>query len=142
MIETILVAMALDRSAATDKVFQTLQQIQLQSDAKVILAHILLPPERQSEQAADKPHFGSEESPYREIEKQLETYQQQLSCTSKIEIATGDPAEEIIRLANIHQANLIIIGSRGLTGVKRILEGSVSTQVVEDATCSVLVVKP
>ncbi|MGA9377200.1 MAG: universal stress protein, partial [Phormidium sp.] len=48
----------------------------------------------------------------------------------------------IIRLANIHHADLIIIGSRGLTGLKRILERSVSSQVVEDAPCSVLLVKP
>ena len=34
-----------------------------------------------------------------------------------------------------------MIGSRGLTGVKRILEGSVSSLVVSEANCSVLVVK-
>ncbi|CCH66944.1 hypothetical protein RINTHH_7890 [Richelia intracellularis HH01] len=44
--------------------------------------------------------------------------------------------------ANIHQADLIVIGSRGLTDMKRIIQGSVSSQVVEDAHCSVLVVKP
>jgi nucleotide-binding universal stress UspA family protein len=34
-----------------------------------------------------------------------------------------------------------VIGSRGLTGLQRILEGSVSSQVVADAPCSVLVIK-
>jgi nucleotide-binding universal stress UspA family protein len=56
-------------------------------------------------------------------------------------MVTGDPSEEIIRLANIYQADLIVIGSRGLTGMNRILQGSVSSQVVENAHCSVLVVK-
>ena len=49
--------------------------------------------------------------------------------------------DELVRLANIHQADLIVIGSRGLTGMNRILKGSVSSQVAADAHCSVLVVK-
>ncbi len=57
-------------------------------------------------------------------------------------MVTGAPAEEIIRLANIYKTDLIIIGSRGLIGMKRIVQGSVSSQVVEEANCSVLVVKP
>ncbi|MFO5527272.1 MAG: universal stress protein, partial [Cuspidothrix sp.] len=48
----------------------------------------------------------------------------------------------IICLANIYKAELILIGSRGLTGMKRIVQGSVSSQVMEEANCSVLVVKP
>lgn len=141
MIETILVAIAIDDSTATKKAFQTLQQLQLTPTAKIILSHVMEPMDMGQEQAADKPHFSSDEPPFRHLEKQLQAYQQQLPCTSKIEIVTGDPAEEIIRLANIYQVDLIIIGSRGLTGVKRILEGSVSAQVVADAACSVLVVK-
>jgi nucleotide-binding universal stress UspA family protein len=80
--------------------------------------------------------------PYLHIEKQLQSYQANLPGESIIEIVTGDPAEEIIRLANIYQVDLIAIGSRGLTGVKRIIQGSVSSQVVENAPCSVMVVKP
>jgi nucleotide-binding universal stress UspA family protein len=53
----------------------------------------------------------------------------------------GEPTEEIIRLANIYRADLIVLGSRGLTGVNRILKGSVSSQVVSDAPCTVMVVK-
>jgi len=93
------------------------------------------------EMAVDRPHV-SEELTYRHIEKQLQSYQTDLPCESELEIVTGDPAVEIVRLAHIHQANLIVIGTRGLTGLKRILEGSVSSQVVADAPCSVLVVKP
>jgi nucleotide-binding universal stress UspA family protein len=53
----------------------------------------------------------------------------------------GNPAEEIIRLASIYEADLIVLGSRGLTGVNRILKGSVSSQVVSEAPCTVMVVK-
>ena len=50
--------------------------------------------------------------------------------------------EEILRLANIYQADLIILGTRGLKGVERIFHDSVSSQVVAEASCSVLVVYP
>lgn len=140
MIKTILVA--LDSSELSEQVIQTLEEIQLQPATKVILSHVMTPPETDVEWAADRPHPNSEELLYRQIEKQLESYQPKLPCQSELEIVTGDPAEEIIRLANIYQADLILIGSRGLTGLKRILQGSVSSQVVENAPCSVLVVKP
>jgi nucleotide-binding universal stress UspA family protein len=58
-----------------------------------------------------------------------------------IELANGDPAEEIVRLANLYTAELVVIGSRGLKGVDRVIQGSVSSQVLENVACSVLVVK-
>lgn len=140
MLKTIVVA--LDDSELSQRVIQTLQEIQLQPATKIILSHVISPPESNLEIVADRPHADSELQPYLHIEKQLQSYQANLPGESEIEIVIGDPAEEIIRLANIYQADLIVIGSRGLTGVKRILQGSVSSQVVEDASCSVLVVKP
>ncbi|MBD2181584.1 universal stress protein [Planktothrix sp. FACHB-1355] len=140
MIETILVA--LDGSELSEQVIETINSIQLGSGTKIILSHVMPPPDADVEWAADRPHSNSEELPYRHIEKQLQSYQANLPCQSELEIVTGDPAEEIVRLANIYRADLIVIGSRGLTGLKRILQGSVSSQVVADAPCSVLVVKP
>lgn len=139
MFKTILVA--LDASEQADIVVQTLEAFQLQAATKIILAHVIPPSEVGGEWAADRPHNSSEEIPYIHLENQLQAYQTNLPCASQIEIVTGDPAAEIVRLANIHAADLIVIGSRGLTGLKRILEGSVSSQVVEEAPCSVLVVK-
>ncbi len=140
MLKTIVVA--LDGSELSERVIQTLWELKLQPATKIILSHVIPPPESNLEVVADKPDIDSEALPYLHIEKQLQSYQVKLPGESELEIVSGDPSEEIIRLANIYQADLIVIGSRGLTGVKRILQGSVSSQVVEDAPCSVLVVKP
>lgn len=140
MLKTILVA--LDSSELSERVIQTVQELQLQSTTKVILSHVIAPSGVDMEIVADRPQVETEALPYRHIEKQLQLYQASLPTESQLEIVRGDPAEEIIRLANIYQTDLIVIGSRGLTGVKRILQGSVSSQVVENANCSVLVVKP
>ncbi|MBD1921866.1 universal stress protein [Microcoleus sp. FACHB-831] len=140
MLKTILVA--LDGSDLSQRVMQCLEELQLQPATKIVLSHVISSSGTDVEVAVDRPHGFSEELPYREIEKKLESYQEYLPYESELEIVTGDPAEEIVRLAHIYKADLILIGSRGLTGVERIIEGSVSSEVVADAPCSVLVVKP
>jgi nucleotide-binding universal stress UspA family protein len=54
---------------------------------------------------------------------------------------TGRPDAEIVRLAEELGAGLLVLGSRGLGGVRRALMGSVSDSVVRHAPASVLVVR-
>ncbi len=54
----------------------------------------------------------------------------------------GKPAAEIMKVASKHRADLIVMGAQGLGAIDRVLLGSVSTRVVQHATCSVLVVRP
>lgn len=53
----------------------------------------------------------------------------------------GNPSQEIVKLAEAKHADLVVIGSRGLTGTSRFLMGSVSEGVVKYAPCAVLVVR-
>jgi len=53
----------------------------------------------------------------------------------------GKPAEEIMQVASTQHADLIVMGAKGLGAVARFLLGSVSTRVVQQANCSVLVVR-
>jgi len=57
------------------------------------------------------------------------------------EILQGEPATEIVRLASEREADLIIVGSRGLGGVAGTLLGSVSRAVVHDSDRPVLVAR-
>jgi nucleotide-binding universal stress UspA family protein len=57
-------------------------------------------------------------------------------------IAVGDPAELILTAASDQDADLIILGSRGLNAAQRFLVGSTSTKVTTHAQCAVLVVHP
>ncbi|BAZ53304.1 UspA domain-containing protein [Nostoc sp. NIES-4103] len=139
MLKNILVA--LDGSEIAERVIETLEDLVFSQEAKVIICHVFPTPDSEIELPADRPHPESPVLSYFQIEKLLQSYQEELSVNSEIELVTGDPAQEIIRLANIYKADLILIGSRGLTGMKRIVQGSVSSQVVEEAPCSVLVVK-
>jgi nucleotide-binding universal stress UspA family protein len=53
--------------------------------------------------------------------------------------AQGDPGAVIVEAAT--DADLVIVGTRGLNPVQRILLGSVSSKVVHRAACDVLVVR-
>ncbi len=56
-------------------------------------------------------------------------------------LLSGDPATEIVRLAADEGVELIILGTHGRTGLKRLLMGSVAEAVVRRATCPVLTIK-
>ncbi len=57
-------------------------------------------------------------------------------------IVHGDPAAEIVRVADERQVDLIVISSHGRTGFGRMIFGSTAEAVVRHAHCPVLVVKP
>jgi nucleotide-binding universal stress UspA family protein len=136
------IILALDNSPSDlELVIHVLTELQLQPETRVILSHVVATSNDDLGHEADRPQPESEQIPYHGIEKQLQLYQEKLPCASEVEIVLGDPTEEIVRLSNIYSADLIVIGTRGLQGINRILQGSVSSQVVADATCSVLVVK-
>ena len=52
----------------------------------------------------------------------------------------GDAATEILAAAVVSEADLIVIGSHGRTGLARLVLGSVARNVLQHATCSVLIV--
>ncbi|HEY7024532.1 MAG TPA: universal stress protein [Candidatus Limnocylindrales bacterium] len=56
-------------------------------------------------------------------------------------VRTGDAAAEIIEEARSWKADLIVVGSRGQTGLQRLLLGSVARNVLLGADASVLVVR-
>jgi len=56
-------------------------------------------------------------------------------------LVMGDPATEIVKAADDENADMIVIGSHGRTGISRFLMGSVAEQVVRRAKCPVLTVK-
>ena len=56
-------------------------------------------------------------------------------------VRTGDPAEEILAEIQEGQYDLVVLGSRGLSAMERLLAGSVSRRVCEAAEAAVLIVK-
>ena len=53
----------------------------------------------------------------------------------------GDPADAILDVAEEQEADLVIVGNKGMTSAKRFLLGSVPNKVSHHAPCSVLIIR-
>ena len=74
--------------------------------------------------------------------KQIEEAAKKKGIRLKSEILDGDSKVDIIiDYANEKSVDLIVMGSRGITGFKRLLLGSVANAVVSNAPCPVMVVR-
>lgn len=82
-------------------------------------------------------HIGHSEQIVEEAETRL---RQQGITIIEPNILEGPASTAIINAAKARHADLIVIGSRGLTPMKSLLMGSVSERVIGAAPCPVLVV--
>ena len=87
----------------------------------------LMPSFQQAAKAATE-HVAAE---VRDLATQIDT-----------QVLVGSPAEEIVRAAEELDADLIVLGSRGLGVVRSVLLGSVSQGVLNHARSPVLVYRP
>ena len=78
-------------------------------------------PEGEAEQAADQ---------LRDAGVQVETH-----------VVNDDPSEALISVAEQQDADLIVIGNKGMTGAQRFFLGSVPNDVGHHASCSVLIAR-
>jgi nucleotide-binding universal stress UspA family protein len=65
--------------------------------------------------------------------------------SSGVEVEThareGDPADAILDVAEEQDADLIVVGNKGMTGAKRFLLGSVPNKISHHAPCSVMIIR-
>lgn len=59
----------------------------------------------------------------------------------EVKTAQGDAAEEVVEFASERDADLIVCGSRGIRGLKKLLLGSTSHKIAQLAECSCLTIK-
>jgi nucleotide-binding universal stress UspA family protein len=112
-------------------------------NAKIHLMHVQMPDE-----ACSVPHAGylmrecaESISFLREKTGQLETERPPQFWSENCHIQTGRPYEEICRLARKLNMDLIVLASRGNTGLKRVVLGSTAERVVRFSPCPVLIVR-
>jgi universal stress protein A len=130
---------ATDFSPASDAALKYATALARDSGATLSILHVeeLPTPYAGGEMLLPQPDF-----PNPEIRKMLEAVQP-ADKSIKVEhhLVLGTPAEDIVRIAAEQSADLIVIGTHGRTGLKRVLMGSVAEAVMRRATCPVLTVK-
>ena len=154
MLNKILVA--LDYSKTSESVFNSALSLAKTTGAELMTMHIL---------GEDEPSYPITPSytyypvlddyDYDLYRKRYEDYKQRgikflqqrnreakaVGIKSEFIQLTGNPGREICKLANTWSADLILVGSRGLKGLKEMFLGSVSNYVTHHAPCSVLIVR-
>ena len=83
-------------------------------------------------------------NPREDVDATLEAAAE-LAKAAGVEVALyarqGDPADAILDVAEEQEADLIVVGNKGMTGAKRFLLGSVPNKVSHHAPCSVLIIR-
>jgi universal stress protein A len=131
---------ATDFSPTSDTALEVATSLARSSGATLIVAHVNTP----------LPPYGGEGMMVPLTELDAERGREELngvkvpdaSVPVQRELLLGNPAPEIVNLADKEKADLIVIGSHGRTGLSRLLMGSVAEAVVRLANCPVLTVKP
>ncbi|NUN48364.1 MAG: universal stress protein [Candidatus Brocadiae bacterium] len=84
---------------------------------------------------------GSIEQARKDVEAELRATLVKLGAEGEVEVATGMARSEILAAARAAGAGLIVVGTRGRTGLSRVILGSVAEDVIRGATCPVLAVR-
>jgi len=108
--------------------------------ARVLIVHVLAVPS--GEQGEGMLHSGVDQETPQTAERRLKAIKStEEDVQFEHRLVRGEPAKEILRVAQEENAEFIVLGTHGRTGLMRVLMGSVAEQVVRDATCPVMTVK-
>lgn len=117
------------------------------SNAKldVVSAYEPVPSRRSQEESSGAPDdIAHEFGPREDVNFALEGAAA-IAADFDLEVARhpmdGDPADAILKVAEEVEADLIVVGNKGMTGARRFLLGSVPNKVSHHAPCSVFIAR-
>ena len=156
MFKKILVA--IDYSTTNKKVFEAALSLAQTTGASLMLLHVLpfepkiypspfiyygLEAESIDESTLIfyQQHWQRLEQEGLELLQSLSIEASQAGVKTEFTQSLGHPGRNICELAQTWSAELIFVGSRGLTGVKEMFLGSISNYVTHHAPCSVFIVR-
>ncbi len=126
------ILVAVDGSESAEKALEYAAQLAKKHKAKVTLLNV-----GESKLFGFKPEVAREVGEH--ILSDAAAKVKGLKLNTQLEF--GNPAETLIEVAEKGNYDLIVVGSRGLSSVKRFFLGSVSDDVSHHAKCSVLIVR-
>jgi nucleotide-binding universal stress UspA family protein len=126
-----------DFSTASDAALVHAEALARQMNARLLIVHVEEPP---LAYGGGELYYGLPEPSSDHILKMLEDVKPSDPAVPYTHRLTmGDPAGEVVRIAEDEGAEMIILGTHGRTGMTRLLMGSVAEAIVRRAPCPVLV---
>ncbi len=137
--KTVLVAIdRSDYSVTAARAAVDLAQLQSVDDLRFVHVVSLKPGQIGKDDYPERPDLPEEWPVFREPLAIAREAEIPVNC----EVLFGHPADMILHHAGEQEADLIVVGSLGESGIKEFLLGSVATRVTARAPCAVLVVRP
>jgi nucleotide-binding universal stress UspA family protein len=126
-----------DFSTASDAALVHAEALARQQAARLLIVHVEEPP---LAYGGGELYYGLPEPNSERILKMLEDVKpSDPSVPFAHRLTMGDPASEVVRIAADENAEMIVLGTHGRTGMTRLLMGSVAEAIVRRAPCPVLV---
>jgi nucleotide-binding universal stress UspA family protein len=136
---------AADFSVISQAAFRVACSLAVESQARLVVLHVAeLPLTFEEPVSLRQPDMRSFDAARDEVRQQYlrremrEAYAPDRAIDVDYRLREGDASEEIIRTAEDIEADLIVIGTHGRTGLRRLLAGSVATTVLRRTRCPVL----
>jgi nucleotide-binding universal stress UspA family protein len=137
------ILLATDGSREAELAGQTAADIANKTDSELHVLHVLASPLATHDPSSFEPEVWArlEKRERKTLEDVVGKIEASGGAVEGSHHTAGRPDAEIVALAEEIGAGLIVMGARGIGGIRRALTGSVSDSVVRHAHCPVLVVR-
>ena len=136
---------ALDFSPHADAAFQTALELAREEGAELTLLHVYVPgmPLLPGEKTAKAKKLSDQDLAARlraYIEEKYLAQTGEVPC--QVVLRRGHPSVEILTQLDDNPADLVVMGSQGMSGMGLVILGSVAERVVRKSPCDCLLVRP
>ena len=135
------ILVAFDGSASSQKAFRAAIDLGLMLKAKLTVLTVVHIPDFSPNIDEVEETINEAEKHYQPLLVELQDYGQKNGIEIKSVIVYGHPAEAIIKYASDREIDLIVMGTRGLGGFKKMVIGSVAQKVVSYSSTPVMVIR-
>ena len=142
------ILVAVDGSESSEKVFDTAAQLCKLSGGKLYVVHVVIPLSigggfdyYYDPSDIERLQRDMEERGKRLLAKYSTEAENKHNITIETILAKGSPPEAILKEAASKAVGLIVVGSKGFSGVKQFFIGSVPNSILHHSTIPVLLVK-
>jgi universal stress protein A len=140
-----IILVATDFSESADAALAYAVELGAHLDAKLHLVHaITIPPLGVFEMGVAYASINIEavtKAAQESMDERVARYRDRVSLApTRLEV--GDPRDVIDNVAELIDADLVVMGTHGRRGIRRVLLGSVAESVVRSARCPVLTIRP
>ena len=125
-----------DVSARSELAFRLAAALAHACGARLVILNVML----RSAAAAEEPRRQANGQQATTAEKLVRLLPPDPSTPVEHLLEEGDSAAEILHDARVTRADLVVMGTHGRTGLRRLLMGSVAEQVLRQAACPVVTV--